>query len=298
MGLNELAMPQQDQNNMAKDVGNEDEIETKDQHSNGPISEHTFNNTASEESPAGSSAAPFSVLTRAQRGWITFLVAFAGMFSPMSSFIYHPVINSIAENLGVSVESVNLTVTSYMIVSGIIPAIMGNLADTLGRRPAYMVTFSIYILANVGLAMQRSFPALLTLRMLQSVGSSGTISLSYGVIADIESPPERGFYVGIILLGPNVAPPIGPLLGGAIAARLGWTYIFWFLCCLSGLCLLTIVLSLPETARSIVGNGAVSPTAIYKPWLPVLRHLQVDGNATEAHREGRWSLGRLPNPIQ
>lgn len=125
------------------------------------------------QSPEDENVAPFSLFTRSERAWITFLIAFAGMFSPLSSFIYYPAIHSIATQLDVSVQAINLTVTSYMIVSGVVPALLGNFADILGRRPAYIVTFSIYLLANIALALQRSFPALLVLRMLQSAGSSG-----------------------------------------------------------------------------------------------------------------------------
>lgn len=88
-----------------------------------------------------------------------------------------------------------------MIVSGIIPSLIGNAADTLGRRPIYILALAIYLAANIGLALQRSFPALLVLRMLQSAGSSGTISLGYGIISDVTTPTERGFYVSIMLLG-------------------------------------------------------------------------------------------------
>lgn len=129
--------------------------------------------------PENENLAPFSAFTRIERAWITFLIAFAGMFSPMSSFIYYPAIHSIATQLDVSVQAINLTVTSYMIVSGVVPALLGNFADILGRRPAYIVTFSIYFLANIALALQRSFPALLILRMLQSAGSSGNAILIY-----------------------------------------------------------------------------------------------------------------------
>ena len=129
-------------------------------------------NTSLEPTSTASST-PFSTFTKPQKRYITFLVAFAGMFSPMSSFIYYPAINAISKNLSISVQSVNLTVTSYMVVSGIVPALLGNVADMLGRRPVYLSAFAAYIFANVGLALQRSFPALLVLRMLQSAGSSG-----------------------------------------------------------------------------------------------------------------------------
>src|SRR5450755_1923893 len=169
-----------------------------------------------EETDPHDAEPPYSVFSVAQKRWITFIVAFAGMFFPMSSFIYYPAIISIAINLHTTVELINLTITSYMIVSGIFPTIIGNAADSLGRRPVYALVMLIYFFANVGLAQQKSFPALLVLLMLQSAGNSGkstsqflvyikltvtlgTISLAYGVISDIASPAERGLYVGLVL---------------------------------------------------------------------------------------------------
>lgn len=116
---------------------------------------------------------PFTVFSVWQRRWIVLLSAFAGMFSPMSSFIFYPAITAISDGLNVSIGLVNLAITTYMIVSGIAPALLGNAADTLGRRPIYILALVVYLGANVGLAHQNSFPALLVLRMLQSAGSSG-----------------------------------------------------------------------------------------------------------------------------
>ena len=60
-----------------------------------------------------------------------------------------------------------------MIVAGVAPSVMGNLADRVGRRVVYLVMMSIYCAANIGLALQSNWIALLTLRMLQSTGSAG-----------------------------------------------------------------------------------------------------------------------------
>jgi MFS family permease len=161
---------------------------------------------------------PYSIFTKAQKRLIVFLIAFAGMFSPLSSFIYYPAITSLSKDLQVSIELINLTITSYMVVSGIAPAVIGDLADMTGRRWVYVLTLAIYCAADVGLALQRSWPALLVLRMVQSVGSSGkcgltmmgrallicltaTISIAYGVVADIATPADRGSFVGAVLCG-------------------------------------------------------------------------------------------------
>ena len=56
----------------------------------------------------------------------------------------------------------------------------------------------------------------------------------------------------------NAAPSLDPVLGGILAQRLGWRWIFWLLTILSGLTLLCFLLFFPETARILVGNGSES----------------------------------------
>lgn len=115
----------------------------------------------------------YSIFTKNQKQGIVVLVAFAAVFSPLSSFIYYPARNALANDLHVSLNKIDLTITSYMVVSGVIPALVGGFADVYGRRPAYLIIFTLYVVANVGLAFQKSYPALMVLRMVQSAGSSG-----------------------------------------------------------------------------------------------------------------------------
>lgn len=129
----------------------------------------------SEPSPTTTEEPAFTVFTIWERRWIVFLSAFAGMFSPMSSFIFYPAITAISDGLNVSVGLVNLAITTYMVVSGVAPSLLGNAADKLGRRPVYILTLGTYLVANIGLALQNNYPALLALRMLQSAGSSGEL---------------------------------------------------------------------------------------------------------------------------
>ncbi len=115
----------------------------------------------------------YSTFDKKTRRGIMFLIALAGFFSPLSANIYFPALNYIAADLKVSPESMNLTITAYLICQGLVPFIVGDLADNLGRRPVYIAVFVVYLAANLGLALQRSYPALLALRILQSSGSSG-----------------------------------------------------------------------------------------------------------------------------
>lgn len=200
-----------------------------------------------------------SAFSRKQKRFIIFMVAFAGFFSPLSANIYFPALNTISRDLRVSNELVNLTLTSYMIFQGLAPTLFGDLADMAGRRPAYIIGFIVYVAACIGIALQNSYAALFVLRCLQSTGSSGTIALGSGVVADIATSAERGTYMGWAQAGPMVGPALGPLLGGALAQFLGWRAIFWFLAVLAVVYLVPFVVTFPETGRNVVGDGSTPP---------------------------------------
>lgn len=57
----------------------------------------------------------YSVFTNGQRHYIVFMASWAGFFSPVSSQIYFPALNTLANDLDVSNALINLTLTSYMV---------------------------------------------------------------------------------------------------------------------------------------------------------------------------------------
>ncbi|KAE8311770.1 major facilitator superfamily domain-containing protein [Aspergillus transmontanensis] len=143
------------------------------------------------------------------------------------------------------------------ICQGLAPTLTGSFADQAGRRPAYILCFLIYIISNIALALQHSYPALLVLRAIQSSGSSGTVALASAVAADVITSAERGTYMSITSLGNILAPSLGPILGGVLSKYLGWQSIFWFLAMSSTIFFIPLALFFPETCRTIVRDGSI-----------------------------------------
>lgn len=233
----------------------------------------------------------YSIFTLNQKRFIVFMVAWGGFFSPLSANIYYPALNTLSRELNVSQELLNLTLTSYMIFQGLAPAFVGDLADMAGRRPAYIIGFVIYIAACIGIALQNSYAALFVLRCLQSTGSSGTIALGNGVVADIATSSERGTWMGWATAGPMVGPAIGPVLGGILSEFLGWRSIFWFLVILAAVYLVPFLISFPETGRNVVGNGSIPPQGWNMSLLNYL-HARKDAMSDELTRTASREAGR------
>lgn len=72
------------------------------------------------------SGPPHSVFSKRQKQYIVFLAAWGGFFSPLSSNIYFPALNALAQDLKVSSGVINLTLTSYVIFQGLAPTIFGG----------------------------------------------------------------------------------------------------------------------------------------------------------------------------
>ncbi|KAI1295902.1 chloramphenicol resistance protein [Xylaria venustula] len=241
----------------------------------------------------------YSVFNTWERRLITGIIGFSMIFSPLTANIYFPGLVQIQKDLHVTPELTDLTITSYLIVQGISPVLFGDAADLFGRRPVFIIMFSVYVVANIALALQDSYVALLVLRMVQSLGCSATIAISYGVIADVSTPAERGSMQGVAITAGNVGPVLAPVIGGALVSRVGWHWVFWFLLISGGVVLVMILLFLPETARNIVGNGKTLPTKWRQPFLSSIFSIQIPkaGKPSKADAITRKAT-RVINPLR
>ncbi|PLB40365.1 MFS general substrate transporter [Aspergillus candidus] len=206
----------------------------------------------------------YSAFGRHEKRFMVFMAAVGIISASISSHIYFPVMPTLIHDYNITPALLNLTITSFMIIQGLAPSFIGTFSDANGRRPAYILAFAIYFIANIGLSVQNSYGALLALRCIQSAGSSGSASFGHAVVADIAPSSIRGKYIGPMTAGVTVTPALGPVIGGILTRYLGWRSVFWFLVIISGTFLVAYVVLMPETARKVVGNGRVTPTAWWR----------------------------------
>ncbi|KAF1797118.1 major facilitator superfamily domain-containing protein [Mucor lusitanicus] len=208
-----------------------------------------------EEDDLPSVVEPYSIFTKRKKAVIVGIASCSALFSPLSSNIYYPAIEVLQKDMHTTINMINLTITMYMVFQGISPSFWGSIADLWGRRPVFIATFFTYIAACIGLACSRNYVTLLILRMLQSFGSSSAIAVGAGTIGDISTPSERGGYMGILSMGMMLGPLIA-FKGGVLTSQLGWRWIFWMLVIMASSVWIAQIFFLPETLRSLVGNGS------------------------------------------
>ena len=226
----------------------------------------------------------YTVFSLRQRYLIIALLGTAMLTSPITATMYLPLLPLLAAKFHTSLQAINLTITVYVIFQALSPVLLSSPSDHFGRRPIYLLTFSIYVIASLGLALNRAsnYGLLIFLRACQSLGASAVLSMSYGSVADVTVHAERGKFLGPMLAAGNVGTCIGPIFGGLIAYESGgFEWAFWALFIFGAFMLLALASLLPETARNVVGNGSIED----KKWnQPIWKLI--------------WGIWRAPQELQ
>ncbi|KAH6972475.1 major facilitator superfamily transporter [Ilyonectria sp. MPI-CAGE-AT-0026] len=241
---------------------------------------------------------PYHIFSQKQKWFVIAIIGVAGLFSGLSSNIFFPSLDAIAKDLNVSLNMVSLTITSYLIIQGISPLFWGSISDALGRRPIYIASFAVYIVANIALSFSPNFAVLLIFRGLQAAGSASTVSIGNGVIQDITPPAERGAFISFYSSIRNFSIAIGPVLGGILSNFFGFRSIFIFLLILSSITTLVIIVFLPETMRTIAGNGTLRLQGVYKPLIQRFRKEPEYMQDPEERTPKKITLGTFTEPLK
>lgn len=78
-------------------------------------SEHKACSTVGNVPDEEKSEVAYSAFTEREKIMTVLMVSFIGLFSPLSANIYYPALNSLANDLDVSITLIGLTITTYMV---------------------------------------------------------------------------------------------------------------------------------------------------------------------------------------
>ena len=179
--------------------------------------------------------------------WLGILMATVTSLGLMATDIYTPAMPVVTLALSTSVNTIQLTITVFLIAAGLSQLIYGPLSDHWGRRPILMVGLTIYILGSILCSLAKNIDLLLLGRFVQGLGTGAIMSLNRVIIKDAFSGVQLVKALSYIGAFVALAPAVAPALGGFIEMHWGWRWIFGFLLVYSILLGILSWLTLPET---------------------------------------------------
>lgn len=132
--------------------------------------------------------------------------------------ITSPILPDLADALEVSRASIGLVQAAVSIPGVLLSALIGWLADRVGRRRVVLTSLLLFATAGTAGFFARSFWLLVAARVVQGVGTSGILGLSIVVVGDLFRGPERTRAMGINLAGLTVVNMAGPVMSGFVGS--------------------------------------------------------------------------------
>ena len=136
-------------------------------------------------------------------------------------------IPSIRESLGVSLYSMQWMMTLFGIINCAMLVTSGRLADIYGRKKIFLIGLLCseigmllggFSTESIGLILSMSFAGL---------GNAILLPVSQAMLVSELPESKRSQAIAIWAAAIASSLAIGPLLGGIIAQKLGWQWIFW-----------------------------------------------------------------------
>lgn len=149
-------------------------------------------------------------------------------------------IDDLGRAFGTTVSTVQWATTGYLLAMAAAIPMMGWLTDRWGVRRVWLMTLVLFLVGSVLCGLAWSVESLIAARVVQGLGGGLILPLVQAILAGAAGPQRMGRAMGMIGVPGQLAPILGPVLGGVVLGSLGWRWIFLINV---PLCLLAIALS-------------------------------------------------------
>jgi DHA1 family multidrug resistance protein-like MFS transporter len=163
------------------------------------------------------------------------------------------------DELGAGVAALGMSAMAYALTSTVAAPFMGALADRFGRRPLVLASLGINVVAFSGYLFAPSAAAFVLLRGFAGAFTAGLIPAVTGLAADIAPQDRRAQWIGFMNAGASIGWVAGPIAGGLVFDRWGYSAALFVSIVLAIITLLVALLVIPESrtlpVRASAGAG-------------------------------------------
>ena len=206
----------------------------------------------------------------------TILILILGLLSAIGPFSIDTYLSGfpiIAKDLGVTVDYVSYTLSSFFIGISIGQMLYGPLLDRFGRKKPLIIGLTIYVLASIACALVPTIQLLIFFRLLQALGGCVGMVSSRAIVRDVFPVHESAKIFSILILILGVSPMIAPTIGSYMIISLGWHSVFWLQAGMGLFILLMVIFYLSETKKADA-SMSLRPDVITKTFWGIFKNPQ------------------------
>lgn len=154
------------------------------------------------------------------------IVLVGTMAAPLDSAV-NVAFPSITGAFGRQVQDIRWVVIAYVMTYSSLLLIFGKLSDLIGYRIVFRAGLVITALGFAWCSYATTFELLVLARVLQGIGVALILSCAPALATTLYSENERTRILGVYAAMTALGAAIGPLVGGLLVERFGWSVVFW-----------------------------------------------------------------------
>jgi MFS transporter, DHA2 family, multidrug resistance protein len=162
-----------------------------------------------------------------RQSWLGFTAMSVGLFMAILDIqVVAAALPRIASSLHMPLDALSWVQTAYLITEVIAIALSGRLARALSTRWLFTLASLGFVLTSLGCALSHDFVGLIAWRTAQGFCAGSIIPTVFA--AGYKMFPKALHAKAILIAGgvAMLAPSVGPLIGGYIAERMTWNWLF------------------------------------------------------------------------
>lgn len=194
-------------------------------------------------------------------------------------------------DLNVSTASIQWLTSGFLVTMAVVIPTTGFLLDRFTPRAIFLAAMGMFCLGTLVGALAPAFLTLLLGRVLQACGTALMVPLVGTTVMRLVAPDKRGATMGLVSTIIAFAPALGPTIGGATLAFLGWRWMFYLMLPFVVLALIvgaatirvesetravrldvvSVLLSALAFGGILYGFSSIAQTVKYlPPWIPIV----------------------------
>lgn len=159
--------------------------------------------------------------------WVVTIIWFYTFMVYMTSAIYTPAEPYLMELWDIGQSKASLGLSIYVLGYGVGPLIFSPLSEipVLGRNIPYVITFGLFVILAVPMALADSYASFMVLRFLTGFVGSPCLATGGASMGDIYSLLKLPYGLSAWVAAAFSAPALGPLLSGFSIPAKGWRWV-------------------------------------------------------------------------
>lgn len=198
---------------------------------------------------------PHAIASRtADPRWALAGLSLAMLLSSLGTSAANVALPTLEAEFGASFGEVQWVVLSYLLAVTTLVVAAGRVGDLVGRRRLLVGGIATFTGASALCAAASSLWMLVAARALQGAGAAVMMALTLAVAAEMAPRARTGRAMGLLGSMSALGTALGPSLGGALLAGLGWPWIFVLNVPVGLVALVLAVRHLPADGGRVAGD--------------------------------------------